>query len=214
MSRFQTTTSADGTTIAYEIHGDGPPLVSITGAIRHRSFLPVRRGATIMGQQFRVFSYDRRGRGDSTDTETWSLAREVEAVEAVIDAAGGQAVIYGHSSGKDSPSTPHTASATRSEASCSTSVLGPRPSRRGRLPGASRQRRRTPQAGQERRRHQALPARDRDARAVRPPAPAHARLAPHRVAGADTALRPGADRRTATPGRRGGDPRAGARDGR
>lgn len=99
MGRFHTATSADGTRIAYEIHGDGVPLVFITGATCHRGFLPVRQGAKVMGREFAVFSYDRRGRGDSTDTPPWALQREVDDVEAVIDAAGGQAVLYGHSSG-------------------------------------------------------------------------------------------------------------------
>ena len=111
MSRFHTTTSADGTTIAFEVHGeihgeihgqihsDAPPLVAVMGAICHRGFLPVRQGAKAMARDFRVFSYDRRGRGDSTDRQPWSLDREVEDVEAVIDAAGGHAVLYGHSSG-------------------------------------------------------------------------------------------------------------------
>ncbi len=99
MTASHATTSADGTTIAYEIHGDGEPLVVITGAICHRGFFPVRRGAKILARRFRVYSYDRRGRGGSGDTPPWSLEREVADVEAMIDAAGGRAAIYGHSSG-------------------------------------------------------------------------------------------------------------------
>ena len=99
MPRFSTAESADGTAIAYETHGEGEPLVYITGAICHRGFTPVRKGAKVIARDFRVFSYDRRGRGDSTDTAPWSLEREIDDVAAVIDAAGGSAVIYGHSSG-------------------------------------------------------------------------------------------------------------------
>lgn len=99
MTDFETTTSPDGTTIAYEVTGDGPPLVYVTGAICHRTFRPVRQGASVLSQSFQVSSYDRRGRGDSTDTAPWSLDREVEDLEAIIDAIGGRAVLYGHSSG-------------------------------------------------------------------------------------------------------------------
>lgn len=99
MPAFDTTTSRDGTVIAYEITGDGPPLVYITGAICHRTFPPIRQGAAIMSKAFRVLSYDRRGRGDSGDIPPWSLDREIDDLEAVIDALGGSALLYGHSSG-------------------------------------------------------------------------------------------------------------------
>ncbi len=100
MSDHETTTSRDGTVIAYEVNGEGSvPLVYVTGAICHRGFRPVRSGAAVLAQRFRVVSYDRRGRGDSGDTGAWSLDREVEDLEAIVDAVGGQALLYGHSSG-------------------------------------------------------------------------------------------------------------------
>lgn len=99
MTGFSTTMSRDGTTIAYEVTGQGPPLVYVTGAICHRAFRPVRQGASVLSQSFRVLSYDRRGRGDSTDTAPWSLDREVEDLEALIDTMGGPVFLYGHSSG-------------------------------------------------------------------------------------------------------------------
>ena len=46
-----------------------------------------------------MITYDRRGRGDSGDTRPYSVAREVEDLEALIVAAGGAAAVYGHSSG-------------------------------------------------------------------------------------------------------------------
>ncbi len=98
-SGFDTTTSADGTTLAYEIRGDGQPLVYVTGAICHRTFGPVRSGAKVLGGAFRVLSYDRRGRGDSGGSGQWSVDREVEDISALIDELGGSAVLYGHSSG-------------------------------------------------------------------------------------------------------------------
>ncbi len=96
---FQTTTSADGTNLAYEIHGDGPPLVYVTGAICHRTFRPIRSGAKVLGSAFRVLTYDRRGRGDSGGSGLWSLDREIEDISALIDELGGSALLYGHSSG-------------------------------------------------------------------------------------------------------------------
>ncbi len=96
---MQTTTSADGTRIAYDVRGDGPPLVSIPGATCFRRFLPVVHDSRTLASAFTVLTYDRRGRGDSGDTAPWSVDREVEDLEAVIDALGGEAFVYGHSSG-------------------------------------------------------------------------------------------------------------------
>ncbi|WP_402842983.1 alpha/beta fold hydrolase [Microbacterium sp. GXS0129] len=96
---MNTTTSQDGTILAYEIAGSGPPLVYITGACCHRTFAPVRQDVKVFATRFRILSYDRRGRGDSGDRRPWSLEREAEDVEAMIDALGGSAFLYGHSSG-------------------------------------------------------------------------------------------------------------------
>jgi alpha-beta hydrolase superfamily lysophospholipase len=50
-------------------------------------------------RRFTVFNYDRRGRGDSGHTAPYAVEREVEDLDAVIDAAGGSAFVYGTSSG-------------------------------------------------------------------------------------------------------------------
>lgn len=96
---MKTTKSKDGTILAYDIFGDGPPLIFITGATCFRSFEPVLYDATVFAEQFTVYNYDRRGRGDSGDTLPYSIDREIEDIEAMIDVAGGQANLYGHSSG-------------------------------------------------------------------------------------------------------------------
>lgn len=96
---YQTTASADGTRLAYELLGEGPPLLFVTGAICHRRFTPVRSGAKALSAAFRVMTYDRRGRGDSDESGQWSLDREVEDISALIDELGGRALLYGHSSG-------------------------------------------------------------------------------------------------------------------
>ncbi|TFD70553.1 alpha/beta fold hydrolase [Cryobacterium fucosi] len=94
---FQTAQSADGTMIAYEKTGTGPAVIVAGGAFNTR----MSPGALVplLASHFTVFVYDRRGRGDSTDTQPYLIAREVEDLAALIDSAGGSAMIYGHSSG-------------------------------------------------------------------------------------------------------------------
>lgn len=96
---FSKVISRDGTAIAYEKIGSGPPLIFISGAICHRKFQPIIDDVKILSKAFTVYNYDRRGRGDSGDKETYSVRSEIEDIEALIDAAGGSVYIYGHSSG-------------------------------------------------------------------------------------------------------------------
>ena len=94
-----TTQSKDGTRLAYDVSGEGSPLINITGASCFRNFMPVKDDVKVFSKNFTVYNYDRRGRGDSGDTQPYSLDREVDDIEAIIDAAGGKANLYGHSSG-------------------------------------------------------------------------------------------------------------------
>jgi pimeloyl-ACP methyl ester carboxylesterase len=96
---MDTTRSADGTMIAYEWTGAGPAVVLVDAACGFRGFGPMRQLAGLLAGDFTVFAYDRRGRGDSGDTEPYEVLREVEDLEAVIAAAGGTAAVYGFSSG-------------------------------------------------------------------------------------------------------------------
>jgi pimeloyl-ACP methyl ester carboxylesterase len=91
--------SRDGTTIAFDRSGDGPPLVLVDGALSHRRLGPMARLAEPLAADFTVFAYDRRGRGESGDTAPYAVVREVEDLAAVIDAAGGAAAVFGLSSG-------------------------------------------------------------------------------------------------------------------
>ncbi|MBT1001268.1 alpha/beta fold hydrolase [Paenarthrobacter sp. DKR-5] len=92
-----TTRSADGTTIAYQSSGSGPAVILVGGALNSRhSAGPL---ATELAPHFTVYAYDRRGRGQSTDSQPYAVAREVEDLQAVIDAAGDNVCVYGHSSG-------------------------------------------------------------------------------------------------------------------
>ncbi len=94
---FQTVQSADGTTIAYERAGTGPALILVGGALNNRhsaaSLVP------LLAKSFTVLSYDRRGRGDSTNTPPYAVEREVEDLRALAAAADGPVHLYGHSSG-------------------------------------------------------------------------------------------------------------------
>jgi pimeloyl-ACP methyl ester carboxylesterase len=96
---MQTVTSKDGTTIAYDQAGHGPPLVLVDGALNSRAFGLNGPLAKILASRFSVVTYDRRGRGGSGDTPPYAAQREIEDLEAVIDAAGGPSYVYGISSG-------------------------------------------------------------------------------------------------------------------
>jgi pimeloyl-ACP methyl ester carboxylesterase len=90
-------TSKDGTPIAYEKVGSGPAVILVGGGAVDRSEnTPL---APELAERFTVYNYDRRGRGDSGDTQPYALEREMEDIEALIVAAGGSAHLYGASSG-------------------------------------------------------------------------------------------------------------------
>jgi pimeloyl-ACP methyl ester carboxylesterase len=89
--------SADGTPIAFERFGDGRPLIIVGGATCDRA--KTRAVAEHLGTHFAVINYDRRGRGDSGDTAPYSIQREIQDLDALIEEAGGTALVYGHSSG-------------------------------------------------------------------------------------------------------------------
>lgn len=92
-------TSADGTTIAYEQTGEGPPLVIVDGALCSRQFGPSAAQAARLAKHLTVFTYDRRGRGESGDTPPYAVEREIEDLAAILDAVGGSAFLYGISVG-------------------------------------------------------------------------------------------------------------------
>ncbi len=91
--------SADGTTIAYDQIGNGPAVILVDGALGSRAFGFMVPLATRLSPHFTVITYDRRGRGESTDTQPFALEREIEDIEALINEAGGEAFLYGISSG-------------------------------------------------------------------------------------------------------------------
>ena len=83
--------SADATKIAYDRQGEGPALVLVDGAMQARSSGSKPDLARLLAAHFTVYCYDRRGRGDSGDTQPYAVGREIEDIAALIDAAGGTA---------------------------------------------------------------------------------------------------------------------------
>jgi pimeloyl-ACP methyl ester carboxylesterase len=89
--------SHDGTPIAFEQSGQGPPVILVGSAFNDRSgTAPL---AAALAARCTVFNYDRRGRGDSGDTAPYAVAREVEDLDTLIAQAGGSAAVFAHSSG-------------------------------------------------------------------------------------------------------------------
>ncbi|MEU8778724.1 alpha/beta hydrolase [Streptomyces sp. NPDC048606] len=93
-----TVVSADGTSIAYERHGDsGPAVVLVGGTLmtqgRHAPL------AELLARDFRVHNYDRRGRGGSGDHPVYDVEREIDDLNAVIASTGGPVLLFGMSSG-------------------------------------------------------------------------------------------------------------------
>ncbi|MDQ5825349.1 MAG: alpha/beta hydrolase [Chloroflexota bacterium] len=90
-------TSRDGTVITFDHLGEGPAVILVSGG-------SVDKGsnaglAELLASDFTVYNYDRRGRGESGDTQPYAVEREVEDIEALIKEAGGSAFLYGSSSG-------------------------------------------------------------------------------------------------------------------
>ena len=94
---MKTIVSRDGTSIAVDQVGDGPPIVIVVGAFNDRATgAPL---ADVLKSDFTVYNYDRRGRGDSGDMQPYAIEREIEDLGAVIAEAGGSPFVFGYSSG-------------------------------------------------------------------------------------------------------------------
>jgi pimeloyl-ACP methyl ester carboxylesterase len=94
---METVNSKDGTRIAFERMGSGPALILVMGAFNDRS--TGRPLASFLAPDFTAITYDRRGRGESGDTASYEVEREVEDLEALIGKVGGEAFVFGYSSG-------------------------------------------------------------------------------------------------------------------
>ncbi len=100
---MHTVTSKDGTTIAYDREGLGPVVILVNGALGDRKldrrFKLMTGISEALAPDYTVVNYDRRGRGESTDSGPFSVEREVEDIAALIEAEGGSAALFGFSSG-------------------------------------------------------------------------------------------------------------------
>jgi pimeloyl-ACP methyl ester carboxylesterase len=92
-------TSSDGTSIAFERVGTGPAVILVDAAGNFRGFSPMPQLAEALAPDFTVFTYDRRGKGASTDTLPYAVDREFDDLQALIGLAGGSAFVHGFSSG-------------------------------------------------------------------------------------------------------------------
>lgn len=99
MSRTEYVRSADGTPIAFDRTGHGPVAVLVEPPLHHRGLSAFDGLAPLLAEHLTVIAYDRRGRGDSGDADSFHPDREVEDLAAVIDAVGGAAGVYGYSAG-------------------------------------------------------------------------------------------------------------------
>lgn len=99
MGMNRTTTSDDGTTIAYTKLGAGPSLILVDGAFCYRDNGPASQLAPLLAEHFTVFTYDRRGRGASGDASVYAIEREVDDLRSLVREAGGAALAVGVSSG-------------------------------------------------------------------------------------------------------------------
>ncbi len=91
-------TTKDGTTLAVDTIGQGAPVILIGGAFNDRSTV-AELGAEL-ASGFTVVTYDRRGRGASDDrSDDYLVANEIDDLAAVIEHVGGEASVFGHSSG-------------------------------------------------------------------------------------------------------------------
>src|SRR5262249_60997389 len=89
--------SSDGTRIAFDRLGSGPAVLLIgAGPTDRSSEAPL---AALLAEHFTVYNYDRRGRGDSGDTQPYATDREFDDIAAVIESAGGSGMGYGTSGG-------------------------------------------------------------------------------------------------------------------
>jgi pimeloyl-ACP methyl ester carboxylesterase len=91
--------SKDGTIITYNQSGNGYPVILVDGALCSHVIGPMPKLAALLAAHFTVINYDRRGRYNSGDTQPYAVEREIEDLDALIHLVGGEACVFGISSG-------------------------------------------------------------------------------------------------------------------
>lgn len=94
---MHTCLSADGTEITYEKDGSGPPLILLHGGSGTRHSWDTLRPH--LSDTATLIVPDRRGRGDSGDSDEYDLEREVADLRAIVQAVDGTPTVFGHSFG-------------------------------------------------------------------------------------------------------------------
>ncbi len=89
----------DGIPIGYERTGEGPPVVILGGGLNAKWTFSVL--ADLLSENFTVYNYDRRGRGDSGDSglDGYTVDLEIEDLKAVLGAAGGNCSVFANCTG-------------------------------------------------------------------------------------------------------------------
>jgi pimeloyl-ACP methyl ester carboxylesterase len=89
MGGMETVTSRDGTPIAYERGGEGPPLVLVHGTTSDHSTWELVQPE--QQEHFTVYAMDRQGRNESGGggDSAYNIEREFEDVVAIIDSMDG-----------------------------------------------------------------------------------------------------------------------------
>lgn len=98
-NEMETVASADGTPIAVERTGSGPPLVLVHGGVCDHRFWDLSDIRSAFTEQYTTYAMDCRGVGKSGDAAEYELEREFEDVAAVVDSIDGPVTLLGHSSG-------------------------------------------------------------------------------------------------------------------
>ena len=98
-------TSSDGTRIAFDREGSGPPVILVDGAFQFRAFDPPTTELQhhLAAHGFEVVRFDRRGRGESPAARPMTLAQTLDDLRALIDVltegTDDTVTLFGNSSG-------------------------------------------------------------------------------------------------------------------
>lgn len=93
--------SKDGTRIGYDQYGEGPAVILVGGAMQFRGFDPntAEMAKLLAAKGFTVLNFDRRGRGESAEAPSLTLKDNIDDLGTLMDIVGGQAALFGSSSG-------------------------------------------------------------------------------------------------------------------
>src|SRR5258708_7313443 len=91
--------SRDKTRISYTKMGSGPAIILVDGAFCYRQNGPSTELSALLAQKFTVYTYDRRGRGESGDHSPYSIQAEIDDLAAIVEQTGGPVYVVGVSSG-------------------------------------------------------------------------------------------------------------------